>query len=257
MKERQQEINDSEKPLRKDFVYLLTQALQSGYTETDFMQEIHLLMVAGSDTISITVAACFYYLSRNRAILDRLQKELRDKFEHVSDIKSGATLSGCIYLRAVIDETMRIAPPAGVPLQREIIGDGMMIDGDYLPAGTLVGTAIYALHHSPEYFEDPERFEPRRWMSEETTLEERARSTRAFAPFSIGTRACIGRKMAYNELSIALARVLYVYDIRLEPGDTTGQRDDGLYDLKDVFIAERWGPRIQFRRHTPSNERQD
>lgn len=249
LEERQQANKDSQRTPRKDFVYFLTQALQKGYTETDFMQEIHLLMVAGSDTISITIAACFYYLSRNPDCLQRLQDEIRQHFDDVNKITSGATLSDCRYLRAVIDETMRIAPPAGVPLPREIIGDGAIINGQRIPAGTILGTAIYALHHSPEYFTDPESFNPERWMPEYTPAEERSRASYAFAPFSIGTRACIGKKMAYNELSIALARVLFLYDVRLEPGDTTGQRDDGLYDLKDVFIAERWGPRIQFRRH--------
>lgn len=249
MKERQNGISDREGSIRRDFVHFLTQALQIGYTETDFMQEIHLLMVAGSDTISITIAACFYYISRNSDILQRLNTEIREKFDRMSDIRSGVALSSCKYLRAVIDETMRIAPPAGVPLPREIIGDGVTINGDHLPAGTMVGTAIYPLHHSPEYFEAPNVFRPERWMSEHTSAEEISRATYGFAPFSIGTRSCVGKKMAYNELSVALARVLYLYDIRLQPGDRTGQREDGLYDLRDVFIAERWGPKVQFRQH--------
>lgn len=245
---RQREINSSAPSTRKDFMYFLTKALGNGYTETDLIQEIHLLMVAGSDTISITIAACFYYLSRNLTVLERLQSELRDTFACIEEITSVST-SKCEYLRAVITETLRIAPPAGVPLQREITGNGLVVDDMKLPAGTLLGTAIYGLHHSPEYFSEPGTFKPERWIPEHTSAEEIAKNRSAFAPFSVGSRACVGRRMADNELNIALARVLYEYDIRLEPGDTTGQRDDGLYDLKDVFIAERWGPRIQFRRH--------
>lgn len=249
MRERRAGRHGPEKSTRKDFVFFLTQALEKGWTETDFMQEIHLLMVAGSDTISITIAACFYYLTRNEAVLNRLQAEVRDAFAKVDEIVLGPKLSNCSYLRAVIDETLRIAPPAGVPLQREIIRDGLMIEGKHLPAGTLVGTAVYALQHSPEYFRDPEVFRPERWMPEHTSSEEITRSKLAFAPFSVGSRGCIGKKTAYGELSIALARVLYTYDVRLQPGDTTGQRNDGLYDLRDVFIAERWGPKVQFRKH--------
>lgn len=249
IEDRKREIDKPTPPTRKDFMYFLTKALGKGYMQTDLIQEIHLLMVAGSDTISVTIAACFYYLSRNPAVLERLQFEIRNTFACIDDITSGQVLK-CEYLRAVISETLRMAPPAGVPLQREIIGNGLIVDGMKLPAGTLLGTAIYGLHHSTEYFTEPETFRPERWISGDTSEEEITKGRSAFAPFSVGSRECVAKRMADNELRIALARVLYEYEIRLEPGDTTGQRQDGLYDLKDVFIAERWGPRIQFRRRS-------
>jgi len=71
----------------------------------------------------------------------------------------------------------------------------------------------------------------------------------AFCPFSLGNRGCIGKLMAYNELSIALGRVFWLYDVRLAQGDKTGQGADGLYVLEDIFVAERNGPMVEFRKH--------
>ena len=65
----------------------------------------------------------------------------------------------------------------------------------------------------------------------------------AFCPFSVGPRGCIGKGVAYLELSIALARVLWLYDLRLVGGQTGGE-----YTVKDCFVAEKSGPVVQFRR---------
>lgn len=126
---------------------------------------------------------------------------------------------------------------------------GMTIEGISLPAGTTVGSGAFALHRNEEYFSNPLMSTPERWLPEYTSAEEIALVKTAFCPFSLGNRGCIGKPMAYNELSIALGRVFWRYDVRLSQGDKTGRDSDGLYELGDIFAAERNGPMIEFRKH--------
>jgi len=247
------DLEKNGKEPRKDFVHYLSQAKDpesgEGYSQAEMITDLRLLIIAGSDTSSVIMAAAFYYLTRDPAVLEKLQKELRDTFTDVNDIITGPKLSTCHYLRAVIDECLRLAPPVGSSLQREVTTGGMTIDGIPLPAGTNVGSGAFALHRNESYFSDPLTFKPERWLPEHTPAEEIAHAKTVFCPFSLGNRGCLGKPMAYNELSIALGRVFWLYDIKLSPGDKTGQGADGLYALRDIFVAERDGPMVEFRKH--------
>ena len=77
--------------------------------------------------------------------LDRLRKEVDSPFSLIEDIVVGPQLNSCVYLRACLDETLRLNPPFGGVLPREILNDGAIIDGNFYPAGTDIGTSLYAL----------------------------------------------------------------------------------------------------------------
>jgi cytochrome P450 len=95
-----------------------------------------------------------------------------------------------------------------------------------VPEGTVVAVSHYAIHHNEKYFPQPFKFEPERWIvgernsgqPDESVEESLARAKSAFCPFSIGPWACIARNMAYSELSVAVARVLWLYDPKLAKG---------------------------------------
>ncbi len=229
VKQSKGEKDPSEESMRKDFFFWLTRAKDpltgQGYSLPEMWAESKLLITAGSDTSSITMAAAFFYLTRRPKILAKLQHELRTTFSDVQEIYSGPHLNSCHYLRAVIDETLRMCPPVASDLPREVMAGGMEIDGQHYPAGAIVGTSAYAIHHSEECFADPFIFRPERWIvnSEQGVSAESVAAARAaFCPFSLGSRGCIGKPMAYAELSIALGRVFYLYDVKLKEGDTTG-----------------------------------
>lgn len=244
----------AEKP-RKDFVHYLTTSLDAqtgrGYTPAEFVMESRLLVAAGSDTSSVALAAAFYYLTRHPDIQARLRQELRDKFISVDQITSGPTLSSCHYLRATIDETLRITPPIPSAMMREITAPGLLIDSHPLRPGTQVGVPIYAIHHNDLYFPHPHIFDPSRWLSSTATSrpETLDAARRAFCPFSLGSRGCTGKTMAYNELSIALGRVCWLYEFRRsERDDTPCDGPWGEYATRDAFLSEREGPLVEFRR---------
>lgn len=123
--------------------------------------------------------------------------------------------------------------------------------GEYFPSGTIVGVPTYALHHDERYFQNPFTYNPDRWL-DATESEQR----KAFIPFSLGPRGCIGRGVALFELYHAVARVLFTYDIRLAPGktETLGVGPAGEYKIRDYFIVGKEGPVVQFRRASLKRE---
>lgn len=248
---------------RKDFFYYLLNAKDpetgKGFSMDELWGESNLLIIAGSDTTSTAMAGTFFYLAHNPSALQTLSKEIRDMFSDVEQIVSGPKLSGCSYLRACIDESMRMTPPVAGALPRKVLPGGIDIDGLYIPAGVDVGVPHYAIHHNPDYYPKPFDYVPERWLSDPTTNPLHDRLTEAhaaFCPFSIGPRGCIGKGLAYVELTVTIARVLYLYDLRLAPGTTLGAGGVDLevgrtreteYQIEDRFASMKDGPMLQFR----------
>ena len=113
-----------------------------------------------------------------------------------------------------------MSPPAVGSHWREVEPGGQIIDGEFIPEGCDVGTCIYAIHHNEEYFPNSFDFVPERWLAGfDLPKEKLAAAGRAFNPFSVGPRACIGRSLAMTEVSVALARVIWSMDFRQSGGD--------------------------------------
>ena len=122
----------------------------------------------------------------------------------------------------------------------------------------------HALHRNPAYFPAPAAYRPARWLpptagdgAAAAAAAALALARDAFAPFSVGPRACVGRGLAYVELTVALARLLAEFDLRVAPGthvgeaaaDVEGGRPGEVeYRLKDTFTSVKDGPMLQFRR---------
>lgn len=136
-----------------------------------------------------------------------------------------------------------------------------MIDGNLIPAGCVVGTSIYAIQHSPEYFPQPHVYLPERWL---TTNESPINA--AFTPFSMGPRACIGQSMAISELQTTIALFMWTFDFKLadghegtigmgSPQQRAGRKDPSEFQLYDRMTTRVEGPKIQLR--PSSNARSD
>ena len=181
---------------------------------------------SGSDTANTALAATFYFLSHHRQVLARLSEEIRSTFPDLDSIVCGPSLQKLYYLRACLDESMRLCPPVPMHLPQEVLSGGLRVNKEFFPTGTVIGIPTYALHHNEEYFEQPFAYRPERWLpnhgpnaeQEGVSSEVLALQKKAFVPFSLGPRACIGRNVALMELEIGIARTLWLYDIRLAPG---------------------------------------
>ena len=263
---------------RRDFFYHLLKARDpetgQGFTTPELWGESNLLIIAGSDTTSTAMAATLFYLVRHEAALHTAAAQVRAAFPTLEDIHQGPALNACTYLRACIDEAMRLSPSVGGLLPREVLQGGLTVDGELLPQGTIVGTPHYAIHHNPAYFAEPFRFVPERWLVQDGGAEGKeaeeekaaaaaarvALAQSAFCPFSIGPRGCIGKGLAYVEMSIALARLLFMYDLRAARGATNGEGGGpgaewgrekvGEFQLRDTFTSLKDGPVVEFRRRS-------
>jgi cytochrome P450 len=173
------------------------------------------------------------------------------KGRNVEDVRPGAKLNGCKYLRACIDEAMRLSPSVPGILPRVVMPGGMEIDGQFLKEGVEVGVGTYAIHHNAKYFPEPFEYRPERWLEESPELDI---AQKAFTPFSLGPRGCIGKGMAYMEMMIVMARVLMLFDIKVvgtlgegSPDLEAGRRRKGDFQVKDCFISLKNGPMIEFK----------
>ncbi|KAL1970236.1 hypothetical protein VTN77DRAFT_5396 [Rasamsonia byssochlamydoides] len=165
------------------------------------------LIVAGTDTTSTALAVCFFYLSHNNKAYHRTAEEVRSMFHSADENRMGPQMNQCTALWREAEE-------------------GAVVDGKDIPQGVEVGTGIYSIHHNPAYYPQPFAFLPERWLPKEATNKAQAEDVlhlahAAFNPFSIGTRSCIGKGLAYTELHLALAHILWSFDFRLAEGKAT------------------------------------
>ena len=254
-----------EESTRKDMLHYLFQAVdpetgRRGYSRADLVEEADMLTVAATDTTAAAVSAAFFYIVRSDIAYRKLQHEIRSTFKSVEDIKLGPELSGCKYLHAVINETLRLSPAGSNEFPRKVLPGGIRIGDEYFPPDVNVGCAFYALFHNENVYKDPSRFRPERWIvGDGVTDEDVAIAEKAFAPFSVGVRGCPGKGLALMELNIVLARLFHGHEIRLAPGDKTGEGNVGMiwgrkfngqYQTRDAFVPLRDGPYVQFARRS-------
>ncbi|KAI0395145.1 cytochrome P450 [Xylariaceae sp. FL0594] len=224
--------------------------------------EANFLIVAGSDTTATAMSATFFYLSRYPECYAKLRSEIRSTFASGKDITSGPQLASCQYLRACIDEAMRLSPPLPGTLWRrqdpnDTAAGPLIIDGHFIPPGTLFGISAYAIHHNPKYFPDTFIFRPERWLGEQTSS-----SSDAFAVFSVGSRSCGGKALAYMESSLVIAKTLWYFDFEAPPpsrqskgvgigagnvNGPPGRRRVDEFQLEDIFTSRHDGPMLVFR----------
>jgi cytochrome P450 len=164
--------------------------------------EVSTVTGAGSETVASVLRFVLFHIYQQPAILQRLRTELAsaqqqhgasDTQLQVPDLR---TLEQLPYLTAVLKEGMRLSPATAARMERvakcDLVysgkGEGNGKRAWRIPAGTAVGMTLVLMHMDEEYFPEPRAFKPERWIDAET----RARAERAYAPFSKGTRGCLG-----------------------------------------------------------------
>ncbi|KAK8108933.1 hypothetical protein PG984_014734 [Apiospora sp. TS-2023a] len=233
-----------------------------GLRQSDLWAESNLFLTAAGDTTKTALSGTLFYLSRNPDAYRKLSAEIRHTFQSGNDIR-GSALAGCRYLRACIDESLRLASPASGTLWRELGADSntesYIIDGHVVPRGTVVGVNIYSIHHNPEYFPDPFSFRPERWLDDSAYSSEAKKAMAdAFTPFLTGARGCAGKTMAYMEVGLVIAKTLWYFDFEPSTGPLghigggnpamgMGRYRPDEFQLYDVFTALHDGPYLTFR----------
>lgn len=155
-------------------------------------------LVAGVDTTGDAMCVLMWKMSTPECagVQDKLFQELSTvshSFDPHTQTASIVDLDSLPYLEAVIKEGLRWRPPVPMTLFRSVPpGEAKEISGWSIPPGTVVGCQAYSLHRNPEVFDNPDSFDPDRWLTED---EEKLRAMKLhFWPFSSGARHCLGHK---------------------------------------------------------------
>ncbi|XP_073848042.1 probable cytochrome P450 4p3 [Musca autumnalis] len=174
-------------------------------------EEVDTFMFEGFDTTSMnlifTLMSLALYPEMQRKCYEEMQQHIRD-----DDLSSLVIqqLNNLKYLDCFIKETQRLYP--SVPgIVRECTSDIVFDRKLLFPKGTQINIHIYDIHTNPKYYDEPEKFNPERFMAPQADK----RHPFAFIPFSAGQRNCIGQKFALLEMKTLLVYVLKNFE--LEP----------------------------------------
>ena len=181
-----------------------------GMTAKEVRAHIVTIFMAGHETTAQALAWTWYLLSQHPAAEAKLHDELAKVL--AGRIPRHEDLVELRYTRMVIEESMRLYPPAHTLTHQSVAPDEVL--GHRIPAGATVLIVPWLLHRKPSLWENPDRFEPERFSPERSA----ARPRFAYIPFGAGPRVCIGAAFAMEEALLALAMIAQRYRLHLKPG---------------------------------------
>jgi cytochrome P450 len=203
----------SEAQPRNDLLALLMAAMHddgSQMTEKQLRDETMTLFVAGHETTALSLSWAWYLLSENPAAEAQLHEELRGVLAgrpaEVDDLEK------LPYLNAVVQETLRLFPPAYMMARLNV--EPVRFGKYEIPPGRTLLASQWVMQRDPRFFEKPEKFLPERWLD---GLIERLPAG-VYFPFGDGPRRCIGQGFALLETALVLAALTQKFQFRLTPG---------------------------------------
>ncbi|KAJ1530201.1 hypothetical protein ONE63_005128 [Megalurothrips usitatus] len=225
------EFRQRSNALRHDFVDLLlqikTKGKLDGGDEKDSAGKIDddiipaqafIFFLAGFETSSGTLGNTMTELAHNPDVQDKARAEVQRVLANHGGQITYEALHDLTYLEQVIEETMRLYP-AGSHMARVVTEDyALPIPTEkpaVLPKGMRVFIPTFAIHRDPEFYPEPDKFDPDNFTAEA----KRARPNYAYIPFGEGPRICIGLRFAMMEMKVALATVLRGFRVEPAPGN--------------------------------------
>lgn len=181
-----------------------------GISDQQLRDEMIAMFLAGVETTGIPMTWVWYFLSMHPEVARQLDAELET-------VLGGRTptyedLSKLTYTRMVIDETMRVYPPGWMWFRAPTEDDEF--DGFRIPAGEPVLLCPYATHRHPDFWENPESFDPERFAPQLAAKHHPF----AYFPFSNGPRVCIARGLSIIEMQMVVAMIAQNFRLHRVPG---------------------------------------
>jgi cytochrome P450 len=213
-----------------------------GMSDDLVLSESMQLLVAGHETSSNALSWLLYLLSSRPDCLDRIRHEFDSVLGEApltySDVPKFE------FATQVIQEALRLYPPFWM-VDRMALADDRV--GDLaIPKGSTVVVFIYGAHHSPQYWENPESFDPERFAK----ANEKLHRPFSYLPFGAGPRGCIGGNYAMLQILMILSVLLRKYDLQLTPGQSIEPRPM-------VILRPKHGIRMTFAALTPNVKEMD
>ncbi|WP_131743374.1 cytochrome P450 [Actinomadura roseirufa] len=195
---------------RSDMIAALAEADESPARIRD---SVLMTMLAAHHTTGVAISWTLHLLARHPDVAERVGEEV-DRVLGDRAVPDYGDLRELVHLDRALREAMRLYPP-GPYGARETTED--LVLGEYsVPAGTTIFYPFWAVHMNPEYWPDPERFDPGRFTPEASA----GRPRLAYIPFGIGPRGCEGAALAMVEAELVLAVLLKRFRFRPAPGRT-------------------------------------
>ncbi|KAF2898972.1 hypothetical protein ILUMI_07208 [Ignelater luminosus] len=206
--------------IRKDFMQLLIDIRNTvkddkgngiGLTFEELAAQAFVFFIAGYETSSTTMTFCLFELASNPDIQQKVREEMKEVLARYNNEINYEALAEMKYMGQVIDKTLRKYPPLAF-LNRKCVLPYKIPDTDIvLDKGTAVIIPTIALHRDPEYFPDPEKFDPDRFSEENKSKI----APFTYLPFGEGPRICIGLRFGVMQAKVGLAVLLQNYKFSL------------------------------------------
>ncbi|UJR08122.1 hypothetical protein I4U23_012399 [Adineta vaga] len=207
---------------------LLKQMHEEQLTLLDIQEEVDTFMFEGHDTTAAAMNFTCFMIASHPKVQEKLHEEIDRVFGN--DLNRSCTMEDVDelkYLECVIKETLRLFP--SVPFIAREIQEDFTYHNHKLLKGSTAVLFIYYIHRDPKYFPDPERFDPDRFLPENSV----DRPAYAFVPFSAGSRNCIGQRFALLEEKIILSSILRRFKLK-----TSQLRDDLHLSFEVILRSE-------------------
>lgn len=196
----------------EDRTGFLSTLLDAEKSPIDIGNEIITYLVAAYDTGASTMAWALHLLAEHPEIEERLHAEVDAvlagapaSFDHLPQLE---------LTDRVVTETLRIQPISWI-FTRCVTSD-TELGGHRLPAGTAVVLSPWIIHHRPDVYDEPARFDPDRWL----TQDKRSARDGTMIAFGSGSRRCIGEQFGKIESTLALATIVSRWQLRTLPGSS-------------------------------------
>ncbi|RZB40510.1 p450 domain containing protein, partial [Asbolus verrucosus] len=215
---------------------LLFSAKADGLIENEgIREEVDTFMFEGHDTTAVAISFSLMLIACHKEVQDQIVEEMRQVLDDIKKKPTFAELQEMKYLERCIKEALRLYP--SVFFIGRVLGEDVITSSGYkLKKDSLVQLHIYDLHHNPEIYSEPEKFDPDRFLPENC----QKRHPFAYVPFSAGPRNCIGQRFAILELKTVISGILA--NFVLEPVDTP----ETIVLIVDLVLRTKDGIRIKF-----------
>ncbi|CAH0394804.1 unnamed protein product [Bemisia tabaci] len=222
----------------------VTNEIQNGFVETQkdilftdsvVVSNAFTFFIAGYETIAITLSHCLYELALHPDIFMKLRDEVESVKQGRSKNLDYDALKELVYMDAVISETLRKYPVASVLARRCTETTQLPNTSVVVEEGVNLFVSIYALHHDPKYFPEPEKFKPERFIGENKDNIVPG----SYLPFGDGPRICIGMRFAMYEMKSVLSYIVSNYTIHTCEKTSIPLKYDpkpGLHTPCDVWV---------------------
>ncbi|RMD44215.1 hypothetical protein DV735_g782, partial [Chaetothyriales sp. CBS 134920] len=215
---------EDDDPPRQDLLQKLVEAVdddQSGspFRTSDLQDEAVVLLTAGSETTANAEIFLLMLLAKHPDKLEKVHAEIDQCYQDDQQETTADSAPDTPYLQACIDETMRLYAAMASGSPRETVEDTEIL-GYVVPKGTTVFPTTATLHLDASIWTEPERFVPERWLE--------SKAQQAYYPFSTGSRVCIGKHFALQEMLLSIVTLLRKFRL----GHVPGQDESTVFRLR-------------------------